>query len=130
MSIENRVWSIEHRVLSRVVRVSRGENKELIARLTADKKTSLHLLILRNFPQFTVHSFTFNSRWHRSSNRDGRGCLLIVCKYILMLYLSSTHRKKVVGMNKINYHLCVSQFKTVIHSTADSRLNRKFTILI
>ena len=36
------------------------------------KKTSLHLLISR---RFTVHSFTFNSRWRRSSNSDGRSCL-------------------------------------------------------
>ena len=49
---------------------------ELIARLTAviRYKTLLHLhvLISRNF---AVDSFTFNLRWLRSSNSDGRGCL-------------------------------------------------------
>ena len=40
-----------------------------------------------------------------------------------MLYLSSKYRNKVVGRHKINYDLCVSRLKTVIHSTVDSRLN-------
>ena len=42
--------------------------------------------------------------------------ILVVCKYILILDLSSTHRKKVVGRNKINYDLGVSRLKTIIHS--------------
>ena len=40
-----------------------------------------------------------------------------------MLYLSSKQRNKVAGRYKINYDLCVSRLKAVIHSTVDSRLN-------
>ena len=51
-----------------------------------------------------------------------------------MLYLSSKQRNKISGRYKINYDLCVSRLKTVIHSTVDSRLNfsynRKFNFLI
>ena len=41
-----------------------------------------------------------------------------------MLDLSSTHRKKVVGRNKINYDLCVSRLKTIIHSDPASTKTR------
>ena len=40
-----------------------------------------------------------------------------------MLYLSSKNRNKVVGRHKINYDLCVSRLKAVVHSTVDSQLS-------
>ena len=107
-SIEYRVSSFEYRESSFEYRASSFESSgssferrkqrtyRSINCSNQIKKTSLHLLISR---RFTVHSFTFNSRWRRSSNSDGRSCLferfsrgrihLRICWYMYFTFRSS-----------------------------------------